>query len=125
MNKVILAGRLAKDPDVRHTQKGDCVASITVAVDRPRKDGQQGADFIPCVVWGNTAKAVGDYKKKGDFVIVEGRMQIRSYEAQDGGKRYVTEVMVSSIEFVGGSKEKKNSPADAFGGGYADEEVPF
>ena len=106
MNKVILMGRLARDPDVRTTQGGRQVARMTIAVDRRisranAQPGQQTADFISLVAWERTAEFAGHYLSKGSQILVEGRIQSRSYEAQDGTKRYVTEVNVDHIEFAG------------------------
>lgn len=98
MNKVILAGRLVRDPEVRYTQTGKAVASFTLAVNRRfsrSADQQQTADFIPIVVWDKLAEVCGNNLVKGSQVLIEGRIQIRSYDAQDGSKRYVTEVILS------------------------------
>lgn len=102
MNIVVLLGRLTKEPEIRYTQTGKVVTTFTLAVDRPftNADGQREADFINCVVWGKTAEAVANYVSKGQRLAVTGRLQIRSYEAKDGGKRYVTEVIVSSVQFI-------------------------
>lgn len=125
MNHVTLIGRLTKDPEVRYTQSGTPVGSFTLAVDRRvQKDKPKEADFIPCVVWNKTAEIVGEYCKKGKQVAVNGRIQVRSYDAKDGTKRYVTEVVVSELELLG----SKNDGADRSGNGYqplADEDVPF
>ena len=94
MNKVILAGRLTRDPEVRYTQSGKAVASFTLAVDRrfgrrnAEANGQPTADFIPIVVWERLAEVCGNNLIKGSQVLVEGRMQVRSYDAQDGSKRF-------------------------------------
>ena len=96
MNKIILLGRLTRDPEIRYTQTGACVAQFTLAVDRPyTKDGSREADFISCVTWGKTSETIGNYVHKGQRLLVEGRLQIRSYDAKDGSKRWVTEVIVS------------------------------
>lgn len=122
MNKVILIGRLTKDPETRYTQSGTAVGSFTLAVDRRvKKEGRPEADFIPCVVWGKLAEVVANNLIKGRKVGVEGRLQVRSYDAQDGSKRYVTEVFVNELDFC---DSKKNS------GGIGsqtvpDEEIPF
>jgi single-strand DNA-binding protein len=88
MNKVILMGRLVRDPEVRYTQTGKVVAQFTLAVDRPftNQDGQREADFINCVLWGKSAELLGNGVHKGQKVLVEGRLQIRSYDAKDGSK---------------------------------------
>lgn len=123
MNLVILKGRLARDPDVRTTQSGRQVARFTVAVDRQRtKDGQQTADFVPCIAWEKTAELMEKYFAKGKEILVEGRVSTRSYEGEDGKKKYVTEVTVSRVEFCGSKGDSK--PQD--GGGYDNDiDVPF
>ncbi len=122
MNHVTLIGRLTKDPEVRYTQSGTAVGTFTLAVDRRvQKDKPKEADFIPCVVWSKTAEVVGNYCKKGKQVAVNGRIQVRSYDAKDGTKRYVTEVIVNDLELLGkGDGSKQNN------GNYpTDEEIPF
>ena len=106
MNKVIISGRLTRDCDVRYTTSGKVVCQFTLAVDRPftNQDGQKEADFINIVVWGKIAELCGNNLAKGHRALVEGRLQIRSYDAKDGGKRYVTEVVANSVEFL----ERKN-----------------
>lgn len=102
MNKAILLGRLTKDPDVRYTQSGKCAASFTLAVDRPFKgqNGEKETDFINVVTWGKTAELVGNSCIKGHRLLVDGRLQIRSYDAKDGTKRWVTEIIANSVEFI-------------------------
>ena len=131
MNKVILAGRLVRDPEVRYTQTGKAVASFTLAVNRrfSSSDAQQTADFIPIVVWDKLAEVCGNNLVKGSQVLIEGRIQIRSYDAQDGSKSYVTEVIAHEIEFMG-SKPINNvqtpPQAKSFGSEVpCDEEIPF
>ncbi len=119
MNKIILLGRFTKDPEIRYTPSGACVAQFTLAVDRPyTKDGQKEADFITCVAWGKTAEAIGNYVHKGQRLLVEGRLQIRSYDAQDGSKRWVTEVIVSHGEFIERKEQQPAAPQPAQQGGY-------
>jgi single-strand DNA-binding protein len=102
MNKVILMGRLTRDPEVRYTPSGKVVCSFTVAVDRPftNQEGQREADFIPVVVWGKSAELCGNSLSKGQRIMVDGRMQVRSYDGKDGIKRWVTEVIANNVEFV-------------------------
>ena len=111
MNKIVLVGRLTKDPEVRSTSAGFSTANFTVAVNRrfKNKEGQYDADFLPCVAFRSTAEFIGKYFKKGSLIGVEGSVQTRSYDAQDGTKRYVTEVMVENAEFVGGKNEGNSS----------------
>lgn len=109
MNKVILIGRLAADPTIRYTQSGTAVANFTLAVNRKfAKDGEQSADFVMCVAWNKTAEFIVNYFKKGQEMALEGRLQVRSYETDEGQKRWVTEVIVEQVEFVG-SKNSNNS----------------
>ena len=112
MNKIILVGRLTRDPELRSTSTGISTANFTVAVNRnfKNKDGQYDADFISCVAFRNTADFVSKYFKKGNLICLDGRIQTRNYDAQDGTKRYVTEVVVENIEFVGGRNEGSSSP---------------
>lgn len=125
MNKCHIIGRMTKDPEVRYTQGGTAVATFTLAVDRRvAKDKPKDADFIPCVVWGKMADGVvKNYCHKGKQVAVEGRIQVRSYDAKDGTKRYVTEVIVNDLELLG-----KGDGSSKQGGGYQpldDESIPF
>lgn len=106
MNRAILTGNLARDPELRTTQSGISVCSFTLAVNR-RFANQQGvreADFIPIVVWRQQAENCARYLKKGRKCAVSGTIQTRSYEAQDGTKRYVTEIAAEEVEFLGGSQ---------------------
>ncbi len=123
MNKVILVGRLAQDPEVRYTQSGKAVASFNLAVNRyGQKDS---ADFIPIVAWEKLAEVIGNNLKKGGQVLVEGRMQVRSYETQEGQKRRITEVIVQNIEFLGSKKSNESTP-ESFGDEvFPEEEIPF
>ena len=133
MNKAILIGRLARDPDVRYTQSGKPVTSFTLAVDRRvRNDAQQTADFIPIVAWNKLAEVCGNYLTKGRRTAVEGHIQVRSYEARDGSKRYVTEVVAENVEFLSSKRSTSDAPqgynsADPFGMGMQvpDDDVPF
>lgn len=133
MNKVILLGRLTKDPDVRTTQTGKIVTSFTLAV--ARFGGQKDeADFISIVAWDKLGENCGNMLSKGQRTLVEGRLQIRSYDGKDGQKRWVTEVIAQSVEFMdrkvaGTGAEGKAPQADAashFGKDVSpDDEIPF
>ena len=141
MNKVILAGRLARDPEMRYTTSGKAVASFSLAVNRRfgrnAGDQQQTADFIPIIAWEKLAEICGNNLIKGSQVLVEGRMQVRSYEGQDGTKRYVTEVVANEIEFMGSKQQRESSggsftpvesapPTGGFGGSQvSDDDIPF
>lgn len=103
MNKAILIGRLTKDPELRTTTSGISSTSFTVAVSRTytNQNGERETDFINCVAWRKQAENIAKYCKKGSQVAVEGRIQTRSYDAQDGTKRYVTEVLADNVTFLG------------------------
>ena len=125
MNKAILLGRLTKDPEIKYTQSGKAVASFTLAIDRRKgANGEKQADFISCVAWEKTAETIGNYCGRGQQVAVEGRIQSRSYEAKDGSKRYVTEVVVQSMEFCGKKSDNGGHAAESAASDY-DEEIPF
>lgn len=109
MNSVILIGRLARDPELRFTASGKAVATFSLAVNRPFSREKE-ADFFNIVVWGKTAENCANYIAKGRLVAVEGRLQSRSYETQTGEKRYVTEVVANTVEFLDwGNKEKQTT----------------
>lgn len=140
MNKVVLIGRLTKDPDLRFTPgSGAAVTTLTLAIDKYNtKTGQKEADFVPVVIWGKQAESTANYLTKGSQAAISGRIQTRSYDAKDGTKRYVTEVIADQfggVEFLG-TKGSNNSsehnfnnneysaPAnDAFGGGNFEEDI--
>lgn len=102
LNRVVLVGRLTKDPDLRYTQTGVAVANFTVAVNRPftNQQGNREADFINCVVWRRPAENLANYMKKGSMVGVDGRLQTRNFEGQDGKMVYMTEVVADSVQFL-------------------------
>ncbi|EPJ0643341.1 single-stranded DNA-binding protein, partial [Listeria monocytogenes] len=107
MNRVVLVGRLTKDPDLRYTPAGAAVATFTLAVNRPFKNtqGEQEADFINCVVWRKPAENVANFLKKGSMAGVDGRVQTRNYEDKDGKRVFVTEVVAETVQFL----EPKNN----------------
>ena len=100
MNKVLLIGRITKDPEIRYSQNGTPQVLFTLAVDRGVRDnnGQRQADFISCVAWRGQADFISRYIRKGYLMSVEGRIQTRNYQGQDGQMRYVTEVVLDSVE---------------------------
>ena len=112
MNKVILIGNLSKDPELTTTPNSVSVARFTLAVQRryTNEAGEREADFINCVAWRTTAENLNKYCKKGDKVAVVGTLQVRSYEAQDGTKRYATEVVADEVEFVNTKKAEETAP---------------
>ena len=101
INRVVLVGRMTRDPELRRTNKGDAVTSFTLALNRNYNsaDGQQ-ADYINCVVWNKIAEATEEYCSKGSLVGVEGRLRSRSYDNAQGQKVYVVEVMCDSVQFL-------------------------
>lgn len=101
INKVVLIGRLTKDPELRTTQSGTSVCSFNLAVNRRvQTPGQPDADFISCVAWGKSADNMTTYLHKGSLIGVEGRIQTRSYDNQQGQRVYVTEVQCESVQFL-------------------------
>ncbi len=111
MNKIVLLGRLVRDPELRYTGSGKPVCQFTLAVDRPysSQKAQKEADFITCVMWDKRGEAFQKYFTKGQRALVEGRLQIRSYEAKDGSKRTAAEVVVNDFEFI--ETRSGNGPA--------------
>lgn len=110
MNKVFLIGRLTRDPELRYTGNNTAVASFSLAVNRnfTNQAGEREADFINIVVWRKQAENVKNYLTQGSQVAIDGRLQTRSYDDQDGKKRYITEVIADNVEFLG-SKGSNNS----------------
>ena len=129
MNKVIIVGRLTRDPEVRYTQTGKAVATFSVAVDTGFGENKR-ADFIPVVVWEKLAEVCGNNLTKGRRVLVEGRLQIRDYE-KDGQKRRTADVVAQNVEFLD-NKQTQSAPPKAsddaaqFGTEiFPEEEIPF
>lgn len=112
MNKIIIMGRCTKDVDVRYTPSQKVVCSFTLAVDRPflNQEGKREADFIPVVVWGKAAELCGNSLAKGHRILVEGRLQIRSYDGKDGNRHWVTEVIANSVEFIERKADVQKQP---------------
>jgi single-strand DNA-binding protein len=124
LNRVILIGRLTRDPELRLTAGGTVpVANFSLAVDRPfAKEGQPDVDFIDCVAWRSLGETVAKYMTKGRLVAVEGRLAVRTYETQDGGKRRVAEVVCDRVRFL--DRKPKEPEADAVEEAVS-EDVPF
>ncbi|NFH34433.1 single-stranded DNA-binding protein [Clostridium sporogenes] len=123
MNKVVLIGRLTADPELRFTPgNGTAVSRIILAVQRRyKKEGQEEADFVPVVIWGKQAEAIATHQKKGRLIAVSGRIQTRNYEAKDGIKRYVTEVIAEETKFLEWGKKEENIDSQ---NDFGDEIVP-
>lgn len=111
INRTVLVGRLTRDPELRRTAQGDAVTSFTLAVNRnyTSNDGQQQADFINCIVWRKLAENVERYCSKGSLVGVDGRIQTRSYENNQGQRIYVTEIVCDSVQFLETKKAENNN----------------
>ena len=114
MNKAILIGRLTKDAEIRTTDTGKELASFSIAVSRnyTNQNGEKETDFINCVAFDKKAQVLGKYTKKGSQIALEGAIRTRSYDAQDGNKRYVTEILVENLHLLG-SKEDKKEPTNS------------
>ena len=114
MNKVILVGRLVRDPEFKTTQSGTPVASFTVACDRrfAKQGEERQADFINCVAWNKTAEFVSRYFTKGMRIALDGRIQTRTYDDQNGNKRFVSEVIAEEVEFAQSKNENGNNVPD-------------
>lgn len=110
INRVILVGRITKDPEMKQTQSNIAVVSFTLAVNRQFTDssGERQADFIQCVVWRKQAENLARFVKKGALLGIEGRIQTRTYEA-DNGTRYVTEVVCDSVQFLESKGDNKEN----------------
>ncbi len=127
MNKVVLVGRLTRDPEIRTSSSGMQIASFSLAVNRNfrNKEGNIEADFINVVVFGKQAENVGKYITKGQMLGVEGRIQTRNYDAQDGTKRYVTEVVADNVEFLSSKNSGNSASNDAPVNAYVDTTSSF
>jgi len=110
VNKVVLIGRATVDPTLKFTPgTGTAVCTLTIAVDRRNsKEGQKEADFIPVVIWGKQAEYTATYVAKGRLIGVSGRLQVRNYDAKDGTKRYITEVVADEVQFLEWTKNNTN-----------------
>lgn len=131
MNKVILIGRLTREPETRYTQvNNSLVVKFTLAVNRriASKNGEREADFINVIAWNKTAEFVSKYFNKGQQVAVVGRIQTRNYEDEQGQKHYITEVVAEEVYFAGSNKNDAKSNEDTFQPNYidnSDDDLPF
>lgn len=120
INRVVLVGRLTRDPELRYTPNGIPVTSFTLAVNRTfmNQQGEREADFINCIVWRKQAENVANFLRKGSLAGVEGRIQTRSYENQEGRRVYVTEVVCDSVQFLepkGSGLQSPQGQSDFYG----------
>lgn len=131
LNRVVLIGRLTRDPELRYLPSGQPVATFTLAVDRPftGPQGERKADFIPVVAWRKLAEQVSQHLAKGRLVAVDGRLQIREYETQDGQRRRAAEVVADHVRFLDRKVAEPTEPAgvEEFEPGPEPEEedIPF
>lgn len=111
MNKVILIGRLTRNPELRYTGSNTPVATFSLAVNRPftNQNGEREADFINCVVWRKLAETAKNYLSKGSQVAVEGRIQTRKYQNDKGENKYITEILVENVEFLESKSKRKEN----------------
>lgn len=134
VNKVIIVGRIGKDPEVRHLESGKSVASFSVATSERYKDKngnkKENTEWFNVVLWSPLSEVAEKYLKKGDQVYIEGKLSTRSYEAKDGGKRYITEVVGRELVMLGGGVktselESKPKEADVESDGDDGDSLPF
>lgn len=124
LNRVILIGRLTRDPELRYTPAGVAVTQFTLAVDRPfsSNQGEREADFIPIVTWRQLAETCANYLRKGRLTAVEGRIQVRNYENNEGKRVYVTEVIADNVRFLESNRDnggQREESGGSYGGGGA------
>lgn len=114
MNKIILVGRMTKDIEIRYTQNQKEVGSFDLAVNRNYKNanGEYDTDFFKCIAWGNLAKTIQTYTSKGSQIAIEGRVENRTYQANDGTNRYVTEVVVEGVHLIDFKKNETATSED-------------
>ncbi len=128
LNKIIIMGRMTRDPELRRTQSGTVVTSFTLAADRDFKgqNGEKETDFIDCVAWRNTAEFAAKYFTKGRMAVVEGRLQLRDWTDKDGNKHRAAEVIADSIYFADSQKrENHDAPVAEFSEVEDDGDLPF
>ncbi len=130
LNRVILIGRLTRDPELRYTSSGVATTGFTLAVDRPftSQGGEREADFIPIVTWRQLAETCANYLRKGRLTAVEGRVQVRNYENSEGKRVYVTEIVADNVRFLerpenGGQQLERQDPD--YSRGVSDDDLPF
>ena len=139
INRVVLVGRLTRDPELRTTSSGNSVTTFTVAVERPYKNaqGKRNADFVNCVIWRKAAENLCNFTNKGALIGIDGRIQTRSYDNKNGQKVFVTEVLAENFSLLESRKDRENrqsfsiqSENDAFDGtsntvDISDADLPF
>lgn len=124
MNKIILIGRMTKDIEIRYTQNQKEVGNFDLVVNRNYKsaNGEYDTDFFKCIAWGNLAKTIHTYTSKGSQIAIEGRVENRTYQANDGTNRYVTEVVVEGMQLLDSKKNNTTNNQEEI---YSGEDLPF
>lgn len=128
INIVALTGRIVRDPEVKKTNSGVSFANFSIAVERPYRSGEEKqTDFIDCVAWRHSADFFGKYFKKGDMIGVSGRLQVRTWETDDGQRRKSVEVVAENLSFVGGGKRNTDTKEEdnSFDALPDDGDLPF
>ncbi len=135
LNRVVLIGRLTKDPELRYSPSGVAVTNFTLAIDRKFKNaqGEKETDFIPCVMFKQLAELCANYLAKGKLASVDGRLQVRTYNDKDGQKHWVTEVIAEDVHFLSpkdGGSGSQESPSSSGKGSFGhevnlDDDIPF
>ncbi|MCR4440607.1 MAG: single-stranded DNA-binding protein [Peptococcaceae bacterium] len=129
LNRVVLIGRLTKDPELRYTPNGVAVASFTLAVNRSRanQQGERETDFIPIVVWQKQAENCANFIGKGSLVAVDGRIQVRSYDDKEGQRRWMTEVIAENVRFLDRRDSGSSQGAASLGSEveFSEDDIPF
>ena len=126
LNVVALVGRVATEPEIRYTPSGVAVCNFRLAVDRFSGDGERTADFFTIVTWRRTAETCGNYLEKGRLVGLQGRLQHRTWENQEGQRRSVVEVVAHSVSFLGSRRDQAQQDEDSDDSlDYEGEDVPF
>ncbi|BAS29436.1 single-stranded DNA-binding protein [Limnochorda pilosa] len=132
LNRIILIGRLVADPDMRYTQSGTAVTHFTLAVDRPftNQQGERETDFIDVVAWRKLAETVANNLSKGRLVAVDGRLQVRTYDASDGTRRKAAEVVADTVRFLDSPRRQEGAREGAAGDDaeaapLTEDDVPF
>lgn len=127
LNRVILIGRLTRDPELRYSPAGVAITQFTLAVDRPfTNNGEREADFIPVVTWRQLAETCANYLRKGRLTAVEGRIQVRNYENNEGKRVYVTEVIADNVRFLeSGNRTESRQPGSQDKDPFQDDGKPI
>jgi single-strand DNA-binding protein len=139
LNKAILVGRLTKDPELRYTQSGTAVCSFSIANNRTYVTGgekKEQVSYFNCVAWAKAGEIIAEYCKKGNRIGIEGRLQQRSWDDQEGKRRYTVEIVVDNFQFLSGQRESasesaadpiagQQGPLPDAGNPFSDEDVPF